>query len=121
MLKFFSKTFYVKKAESDRILSKYPDRVPIIVIKNKLCKDLPNIDKIKFLVPHDLSVYKFSFILRKKLNLPSHQAFIMYHTDPYNSSKRFLNGSSLITEIYDNYKSPDGFLYLEYDSENTFG
>jgi hypothetical protein len=121
MLKFFSKTFYVKKAEADRILSKHPDRVPIIVTKNKLCKDIQDVDKIKYLVPLDLTVYKFSYVLRSRLNLPSHQAFIIYQVDPYTNTKRFLTGASIMAEVYDTYKAPDGFLYLEYDSENTFG
>jgi hypothetical protein len=121
MLKFFSKNFYAKKTEADRILNKYTDRLPVIVTKNKLCKDIETIDKIKYLVPLDLTVYKFSYVLRNRLNLPSHQAFIIYQVDPYTNTKRFLNGSSLMAEVYDNYKSPDGFLYIEYDSENTFG
>jgi hypothetical protein len=113
--------FMRKKIEADRILSKHPDKIPIIVKKNRLCHDLPKLDKLKYLVPFDLTLYKFSYILRNRLNLPSHQAFIMYNIDPYSKTKRFLNGSSLLAEVYSNYKSPDGFLYMEFDSENTFG
>ena len=116
-----SNNFIKKKLEVDRILSTYPEKIPIIVKKNKLCKDLPNLDKLKYLAPFNLSLYKFSYILRKRLNLPSHQAFIIYQFDPYTTTKRFLNGSCLMSEVYSNYKSPDGFLYIEYDSENTFG
>jgi hypothetical protein len=120
--KLINVDYFIKmKTESDRILSKYPDKIPIIVKKNNLCRDLPTIDKLKYLAPYDLTIYKFSFILRKRLKLPNHSAFIIYSIDPYTNSKRFLNGSLLLVEMYSNYKSPDGFLYIEYDSENTFG
>lgn len=121
-LKIINVDYFIKmKTESNRILSKYPDKIPILVRKNNLCRDLPNIDKLKYLAPYDLTIYKFSFILRKRLKLPNHSAFIIYSIDPYTNSKRFLNGSLLMVEMYSNYKSPDGFLYIEYDSENTFG
>ena len=32
-----------------------------------------------------------------------------------------LSGSQSISYIYDNYKNDDGFLYLEYCTENVFG
>ena len=32
-----------------------------------------------------------------------------------------LSGSQSMSTIYDTYKNPDGFLYLEYCSENFFG
>lgn len=39
-------------SESRRILSKYPDRVPVIVERNHRAKNsLPEIEKKKFLVP----------------------------------------------------------------------
>jgi hypothetical protein len=37
------------------------------------------------------------------------------------SENIMLSGSQTIITIYDNYKSTDGFLYLEYCSENVFG
>ena len=52
--------------ESTRILSKYPDRIPIICEKSKSSGLLPSIDKTKFLVPWDLTVANFIFIVRKR-------------------------------------------------------
>ena len=52
MSSFKSKyTFDKRKAESERIKERYPDRLPIIVEKNSNCKMLPDIDKNKYLVP----------------------------------------------------------------------
>jgi hypothetical protein len=44
-----SKTFEERKAESDKLKERYPDRVPIICEKSKTCT-LPDIDKTKYLV-----------------------------------------------------------------------
>jgi GABA(A) receptor-associated protein len=44
--------FEKRCSESRRILSKYPDRVPVIVDRNPRAKNtLPEIEKKKFLVP----------------------------------------------------------------------
>ena len=44
--------FEKRCVESRRILSKYPDRVPVIVERNLRAKNsLPEIEKKKFLVP----------------------------------------------------------------------
>ena len=63
--------------ESNKILIKYPSRIPIIIEKSDNC-DLIKINKTKFLVPKDLTLQQFVFIIRKKINLDSSQAlFVM--------------------------------------------
>jgi len=119
--KFLDLSFETRKKEGDRILLKYPERIPVIVFKNEHCEDLPQISKTKFLVPLDLSIFKFNYTIRNYLELPNYQAFVLFNVDPYTNTKRLMNGSSLISEIYSFYKAPDGFLYMEYQSENTFG
>jgi len=100
--------------ECSRILNKYTDRVPIIVCKDKKCK-LPDIDKQKYLVPKDMSLGQFIYIIRKRIKLQSSEAlFILINNSlvPTNSS---------LKDIYENNKDVDGFLYITYSSENTFG
>ena len=41
--------FDLRKQESERIKDQYPDRLPVVVEKNPICKSLPDIDK-KFVV-----------------------------------------------------------------------
>ena len=55
-------------SESTRIRSKYPDRVPCIVEKAEK-SDIPNIDKKKFLVPCDLTIGQFVYVIRKRIRL----------------------------------------------------
>ena len=58
---------------------------------------------------------KFIFIIRKRINLePSQSLFIMINNS-------MVVGSRLISDVYDDMKDEDGFLYVTYTSENTFG
>ena len=102
------------KKESDRILSKYPDRVPIIVNKEKISL-LPDLKKNKYLVPKDMVISQFIFIIRKNLTLSSSEALFITINDKLCASNK------KIVELYEEEKHEDGFLYIIYSSENTFG
>ena len=47
-----------RKSESKTIVAKYPGRIPIIVEKYNDC-ELPDIDKMKYLVPKDMTISQF--------------------------------------------------------------
>lgn len=101
--------------ESTKILKKYDDRVPIIVTKSKK-SDLENIDKNKFLVPDELTLGQFLFIIRKRLKLGSDVAvFLMVNEETIPPT------SCSMSSIYQEYKDEDGFLYILYCGENVFG
>ena len=100
--------------ESTKIILKYPTRIPIIVEKDEKCK-LNDINKKKYLVPRDMAMNQFIFIIRKRINLePSQSLFIMV-------GDRLTSSNVVLGEIYENHKDEDGFLYMIYTSENTFG
>jgi GABA(A) receptor-associated protein len=63
-------------AESTKIREKFPDKIPIIVEKGNKT-DIPEIDKNKFLVPNDLTVGQFSYVIRKRLQLSSETALFI--------------------------------------------
>ena len=100
--------------EFERIKNKYPNRIPIIVKKKKDC-ELPDIDKSKFLVQKDMIINQFIYIIRKKINLKPNEAIFV----TINNQMCISNQS--LSEIYDKHKNDDGFLYITYSSENTFG
>ena len=56
--------------ESARIKAKYPERVPVIVERADGCKNIEEITKHKYLVPNDLTIGQFAYVIRKKNNLP---------------------------------------------------
>ena len=107
-------TFEKRKDDSDKIITKYPNRIPIIVEKASKCI-LNTIDKHKYLVPNYLNMNQFIYIIRKRLKLDnSHSIFFLINNKvcPSNTS---------LSDIYDVDKDEDGFLYIIYTSENTFG
>ena len=57
-------SFDKRRLEANRIIEKFPDKIPIIVEQGKSDK-LPKIDKSKFLVPQDITVGQFMTIIIK--------------------------------------------------------
>lgn len=100
--------------ESKNIITKYPDRVPVIVEKQET-SDVVDIDKNKFLVPCDLTVGQFVYVIRKRMKMPPEKAIFVF------VDNHIPMQSSLMSSIYDQSKDKDGFLYIKYAGENTFG
>jgi GABA(A) receptor-associated protein len=107
-------TFEERKGESERIMKKYEDRIPIIV-ERSVRTDIPEIDKKKYLVPKDITVGQFVFIIRKRIKLSQEKAIFLFLNNNIPPT------SSLISELYGEQKEEDGFLYFTYAGENTFG
>ena len=103
-----------RKSNSDKLKSKYPDRVPIVVEKDNK-SSLANIDRNKFLVPHELTLGQFLIIIRQRCKLDPSQSIYLFcgNTIPPTSHT--------IGSIYKESKDEDGFLYITYCAENTFG
>ncbi|CAE8732861.1 unnamed protein product [Polarella glacialis] len=113
--------FEKRSAEARRILTKYPDRIPVICEKAAR-SDLPDIDKKKFLVPGTMLCGEFKYIIHKHINQTANATLASDRT-----IYLFVNNSTspktgaLMSEIYDQFKSDDGFLYITYSAENTLG
>jgi GABA(A) receptor-associated protein len=102
--------------ESNKIRERFPGRIPIIVEKaQKIASNIPNIDKNKFLVPGDLSFGQFLYVVRRRLQLDPDKALFMF------VSNILVASSELMQEVYNKYKDTDGFLYVVYSGESTFG
>merc|ERR1712139_185188 len=69
-----------RKAEAARIRERYPDRIPVIVEKSEN-SDVPEIDKQKYLVPADLTVGQFVYVVRKRIKLSADQAIYIFVND----------------------------------------
>jgi GABA(A) receptor-associated protein len=93
--------------ESKRILKKFPDRIPVICEKDYK-SDIPDIDKHKYLVPGDITVGQFVYIIRKRINLKPEQALFVF----LNESILPPTASTLI-DIYEKHKHND-FLFFTY-------
>jgi GABA(A) receptor-associated protein len=104
-----------RKAESQRIKLKYPNRIPLILFKDKK-SNLPQINRYKYLIPGDLTLAQFIQVIRKKIKLTPEKAIFIFTED-----NTLVKISDLIYTLYTRYKNEDGFLYLIYYEENTFG
>ena len=98
------------------LLKEYKDRVPVL-IEREVGSKLPELEKKKYMVPHNMTVGAFIVTIRHKLKLESHQSlFIITRDQNYTP-----NSSATMAEIYSKYRSDDKFLYFYYKSENAFG
>ena len=106
-----------RKNESKYILEKYPDKVPLIIEKSthKNAENIPDIKKKKFLVPNDLQLSQLIYIVRKRINIESHLGIFFF------INNELYPVSSLVSTIYEEKKDEDGFLYMTYSGESTFG
>lgn len=102
-------------AESQRITTQYPDRVPIICEKLPGAKNIPDIDKKKYLAPGVLTIGQFMFVIRKRLKLSAEKALFIF------IDNKIPSASQQLSEVYRTNKDLDGFLYVAYSFENTFG
>ena len=108
-------------SESNRIISKFPDRIPVIIItKNSNLEKM--LKKNKFLVPYDLTVSYLLANIRSVIKLDPSKALFLF------CDNNLLSGSQLLHEIYKNYRdkngtgsSKDNFLYISIEEETTFG
>ena len=103
-----------RKARSQSLMKKYPDRVPIIVKKSSDTEG-PQ-EAVKFIVPYNLTVSKIIQVLREKVHLAPYEAIYISADNQF-----ILSGSQTIGTVYDNHKSEDGFLHLVYCKESVFG
>ncbi|KEH29471.1 putative autophagy protein Atg8 ubiquitin [Medicago truncatula] len=105
-------SFERRQAEYNRIREKFSDRVPVIVEKAER-SDIADIDKKKYLVPGDLSVAKFLFVVRHRIRLSEDKdifGFVHNNQSP-------VVASALMSSLYEEHKDEDGFLYMTYNEE----
>lgn len=99
--------------QSNDIMNKYPTRIPIIMETND--KSIPKLKRQKYLVERDFTLGNFMYIIRKHLRLsPDIAIYLLINT-------KLFPASQLLGSIYDENCDNDGFLYIYYSGESTFG
>ena len=107
------KTFEERINESQTILKKYPDKIPVII--NECSEELRDRVKRKMLLQIDMTVSQYLHSLRTKFSIKPEESVLI-----------FVNGNlptstTLMSYLYDKYKDKDGFLYISVLKENVFG
>jgi len=115
MSSFKLKSLEERRNEVKKMLTKYPDKVPIILEKYKN-SNIPDMDKEKYLVPSDMLFSQIMYTFRKRIKLEPTQAMFVFINNELPSS------NLMMSQVYEKYKNKDdGMLYGVYGSENTFG
>lgn len=110
------KTFDTRKAESERIRTKYPDLIPVICERHPGNTTLPESTRRKYLVPPDITMGQFKYVIRKRIELLPDQALFVFV-----DSKVMSPTMATLSEVYREHSDDDGFLYMVYSGESTFG
>jgi len=114
--------FKMKKAlparlqETNNIKTRFPSKIPVVVERYKKEKELPILDKTKFLVPEDISMSQFHSIIRNRMSVKPSQAFFLMV-----NRKSLMSLSMTMAEVYEQECEKDGFLYMIYCSQEGFG
>merc|ERR1711970_100031 len=103
-----------RSAEAARIREKYPDRIPVICEKEPR-SDIAPVDKRKYLIPIDLTVGQFVYVIRKRISIPPEKAIFIFVNNTLPPT------AALMSTVYEQHKDEDGFMYMMYSGENTFG
>jgi GABA(A) receptor-associated protein len=108
-----------RKQKSFKMTSLYPDRIPVIVEMSQSSANYTSYinasHKVKYLVPYDITMGQFIKILRDKIKLESSTALFFF------INNKIFPITSSVGNIYKEHADEDGFLYIEFCEESTFG
>jgi GABA(A) receptor-associated protein len=103
-----------KQKEINNLKLKYPNRIPVIVYTSN--SNNPPISKSKFLVESSMSMANFMAVLKNYIKIDKSDAIFLF-----TEKNTLIPNSWQISNVYYTSKNEDGFLYIEYCLENTFG
>jgi hypothetical protein len=102
-------SFSKRKEEALKILLRYPDKIPIILNGNI------DFEKRKYLVNKNMTVFELLHIIRKYTKLNQFEGIYIFVNNKIPMS------SSLISQLYEEDRDFDNYLYLDINKEQVFG
>ena len=110
------KSFADRKAEYTRVRNKYPDMIPVICERHHTNTTLPQSERRKYLVPQDITMGQFKYVIRKRIKMRPDMAMFIFV-----DASILCPTNTTIGEMYKEHQDEDGFMYLVYSGESTFG
>jgi len=86
-----------------------------VICEKEPRSDIPPVDKRKYLIPMDLTVGQFVYVIRKRISIPPEKAIFIFVNDTLPPT------AALMSTVYETHRDKDGFMYMMYGGENTFG
>ncbi|XP_063374659.1 uncharacterized protein LOC134662379 [Cydia amplana] len=104
------------KQEVEAIRHRFPNKVPLYVERYIREREVPALGRKKFLVPQELTMSQFLFIIRTKMKLRDSQALYLL------VNERVLASHSMtMAQAYEQFRGDDGFLHITYAAQQVFG
>lgn len=114
--KFKSQTLTKRRLLHERLMQRHGENSRVACIIDRLHADDPAIEGHKILVSADESFGSLiGNHLTHKVKLDAHQSLFYLIRDT------LVSPSDVMGTLYEKYKDDDGFLYIVYTTENTFG
>lgn len=107
-------TFNERKNRSEYILNKYQNKVPIIVERGD--NTVNDLDNSNLILDKNITIGKLLYIIRNKIHVDQYDSIYLFIEKGY-----IPNTNDNIGKIYDKHVDADGFLYITYCREQTFG
>lgn len=107
--------FDERKLKASMILKQHPHRIPVVVECSDSLQAVHPLNKNKFIVPYELTLAQFMFIIRKHMKLEPEYAIFVF------INNRLHPNTTVLGAVYAEEKDEDGFMYLDVFQESTFG
>ena len=109
-------SFETRCNECQHLKSKFPNKAPFVIERYQTSKNIPQLDKTKFVFPKDLPMGLMIKFVRDRLPLSPNESLYFFVNDTV-----LVRASATVGEIYQMYADEDGFVYITYATQETFG
>ena len=111
--------FTERQKECQRLQAKFPAKIPMVIEPYRTTKSntITKLDKIKYVFPVDLPMGLVNRFIRGRLaSLSPNESLYLFVGETF-----LVSASTTVGEVYKEYRDDDGFVYVTYATQETFG